>query len=203
MTQMAFNSDTLLRQINDLDRKRRLLFGASCCERLLPNYVTFKNDTGWGNVAPLRSALDVIWSSVAGESHSNKDILDMISACEDVAPDSDNFTSLYVSFAQDACFSICGMLDFLSGSDSEKVVQAATYAVSSVDLFVQEIENMDSTDPNLEDKILHHPLMQQELEKQQADIKSLALAPVIDAGFLAEIRNSSSINGKSNLELSI
>lgn len=194
--ELAFNGDVLKDQLSQLDSQRQLAFGASCCERLLPNYEAFYIDTKWGDLGPIREALDLVWSSLEGQVHSPEIVVQSITLCENAAPDSEDFTSLYVSFAQDACFSVCGLLDFLLDNNVKEIVQAATYATSSVDLFVQEIENMRPNDPDLEQKILSHPLMQRELEKQQADLKSITQAPVLDAEFLTQLRNSSSNNGQ-------
>lgn len=197
----AFNGDALLKRLKQLRDKQQLAFGASCCDRLLPNYLAFQNDTGWGDIEPLQKALDLVWSFLEGQSYSADNIRQLAALCENVAPDSEDFTSLYVSFAQDACFAICGLLDFLLVSDARKIVQAATYAMSSVDLYVQEIENMESNAPDLEQKILAHPLMQRELKKQREDFENIAQAPILNADFLVHLRNSWGNSGKSNLDL--
>ncbi|WP_423682130.1 DUF416 family protein [Undibacterium sp. WLHG33] len=197
----AFNSDVLREQLNELAAQWQLAFGASCCERLLPNYLAFNIDAKWGNFAPIREALDLVWSSLEGHAYDRDTVQKLITICENVAPDSEDFTSLYVSFAQDACFSVCGLLDFLLKNDVKEIVQAATYAMSSVDLFVQELENMRPNDPDLELKILSHPLMQRELEKQRVDLERITNTSVLDTVFLSQLRSESGNNGKSNLNL--
>jgi uncharacterized protein YjaG (DUF416 family) len=197
----AFDSNVLEQKLSSLDRLRQLAFGVSCCERLVPNYLAFQIDAGWGDIKPIREALDLVWSSLEGQLYQTENVRQLINHCESVAPNSGDFTSLYVTAAQDACFSVCGLLDFLLDGDVEKVVLAARYATDSVDLFVQEIENMSPSDRALEQKILSHPLMQRELENQKADLAKVAQAPIIDAKLLVQLRSSSSNNGKSNLNL--
>lgn len=106
-----------------------------------------------------------------------------------------------MSFAQDACFSICGLLDFLLDPDTCKIVEVGAYATDSVDLYVQEIENMDSRAPDLERRILHHRLMQRELAKQREDLEIIARTSDLDAAFLAQLKNSWGNNGRSNIDL--
>ena len=121
-------------------------------------------------------------------------------ACESVAPDSEDCDSLYVSFAQDACFAVCGLLDFLLENKIDKVVQAAAYAIDSVDLFVQEIEGMAPDDPELEQKILTHRLMLRELSQQEKDLAEIEQATVaLTSHFLASLRQSWDNEGRSNL----
>ena len=81
--------------------------------------------------------------------------------CESVAPDSEDFDSVYTNLDQDAAFAICCILGYLTDEAIEKIVQAAVYAID---------DKFDSADPDLESKILNHPLMQRELKRQHDDI---------------------------------
>jgi hypothetical protein len=60
---------------------------------------------------------------------------------------------------------------------------------------------MDSADPELEDKILRHHLMQRELTQQENDLKFLEQASFIDEAILSKLKSSWNNNGKSNLDL--
>jgi hypothetical protein len=197
----AFNAAALRVRLDQMGDRQQLAFGASCSERLLHNYLAFLNDTGWGDIAPLRDALDLVWAFLCGRPYPDDSVKHLRTLCEAEAPDSDDFTSLYVSLAQDACFSICALLDFLLSSDVDKIVVAATYATDSVDLYVQEIEDMDSNAPDVEERILAHVLMQRELRKQKDDLEAIAQARILDASFFIQLKNSSSNEGKSNLDL--
>ncbi|GAB4192661.1 MAG: YjaG family protein [Wenzhouxiangellaceae bacterium] len=201
MVLSAFDGDHLKKRLGKLDSDRQLAFGAACCERLLPNYKAFQGDTGWGSLRPIRDALNLVWSSVGGQKRGSSEIRHIISECESVGPDSDDFESLYTSFAQDACFAVCSLLDYLLNSDAERIVQAATYATDSVDLFVQEIENMDPNDPELEQKIVTHPLMQRELAQQEKELQMIERASSLTPELLTQLRSAWDNNGKSNLDL--
>lgn len=189
-------------QLLALDGGKRLVFGALCCERLLPNYLTFQKEAGWGDFAAVRKALDCVWVHVYGNAQQNAEIVDASSACELAAPSSDDFTSLYVTAAQDACFAVCSLLDYVLENDIDKIVQAATYATDSVDLFVQETDGIDPGDPELEAKILRHPLMQKELERQDSDLEAIRSADGISRSFIDQ-RNALNGYGEiGNLSLS-
>ena len=181
MLMPAFDSTILAQRLMKMDSHRQLAFGASCCERLLPNYQMFHLETGYGGVQPLKDALGYAWirtsetrGEYANEAHAANDkIYLLIRACENAAPQTEDFTSLYVTAAQDACFAICCCLDFLLDSDVEKITQVAAYATDSVDLYIQEIEALQPHDPNLEEKILSHFLMQRELLRQEEALRIL------------------------------
>src|SRR4029079_8952292 len=162
----ALNSARTRAALSRLRPHQQLAFAAARCERMLPNYETFMREVGWGDVRPLRSALDSVWLACEDKTSSAADMRALLSECEKSAPDADDFESLYVASAQDAVFAICAVLDFLLDDDLDRLVRAPQLATDPVDLVVQERENMDSADPRLERKILEHPLMQQELQRQ-------------------------------------
>ncbi|XYH97778.1 DUF416 family protein [Sorangium sp. So ce1128] len=167
---MVLNALTI-ELMSNLARHQQLAFGAACCERMLPNYQTFTREVSWGDVVPLREALDTVWVACDSERVADAQSRDMLSKCEECAPSSEGFTSIYTSSAQDAVFAICSLLDFLLDGDVARVVSAARFSIDSVDLVVQEREAMDPRDPLREHKILTHPLMQQELLRQQRDLE--------------------------------
>lgn len=197
----AFDSKALQARLTRLDRKQRLAFGASCCERLLPNYSAFQQDTGWGDIFPVRRALDFVWSFLYRESIDLEDAERITAACEAVAPSSDDFESLYVTAAQDACFAVCSLVDCLRQDDVERIVQVATYATDSVDLYVQEVENMAANDPQLEQKILAHRLMQRELSTQEQTLALIEQSPSVSSELLDQIKALWNNEGRSNLDL--
>jgi uncharacterized protein len=66
-----FNERTLYKKIDGLSLLHKIAFGASCCERLLPNYKLFVDNEGWGDF----SYLEILWINygvlfLADKSHS-------------------------------------------------------------------------------------------------------------------------------------
>ncbi|WP_437622383.1 DUF416 family protein [Sorangium sp. So ce1151] len=166
-----FSDEQIFKLTSSLAPHQQLAFGAACCERMLPNYQTFMREADWGNVVPLREALDTAWVACDSERIADAQLRDLLSKCEECAPNSESFTSIYTSSAQDAVFAICSLLDFLLDGDVARVVSSARFSIDSVDLVVQEREAMDPRDPLREHKIFTHPLMQQELLRQQRDLE--------------------------------
>jgi len=201
MTLKAFNSENLRKRLEKLNRKQQLAFGVLCCQRLVPNYQAFVYDTGWGDSKFIRIGLEYTWSCLAGNKLNSQEIKSIIDQCESVIPDSDDFDSLFTSFAQDACFAVCGLLDYLSVSDTNKIVQAASYSIDSVDLYVQEIECMSHSDCDLEEKILNHQLMQKELKQQEENLSLIEETEFTSSNLLQKLKESWDNNGKSNLDL--
>lgn len=174
MKESAFSETDLEERLSALSIPRMLVFGASCSERLLPCYRKFNEETGWGNGAQLRDGLDLVWRRAleAGEP-SDEEVSRALVACEAVGPDSEDFTSLYTSSAQDAVFAVCALLDHLLEGEQGKIVLAARYPTDSIDLLVQELEGMTPGSSDLEASILASPMMQQELRRQRRDLEEL------------------------------
>ncbi|MBX3712653.1 MAG: DUF416 family protein [Lysobacter sp.] len=189
-----------MNRLGTFDFSQRLAFGVLLCERLLPNYLVFQQESGWGSFMHVRTALDCAIAFLCGQKPSAQDIKEASAECESWSPSSDDFSSVRVTSAQDACFAVCSLLDFLLEDDASKVVQVATYATDSVDLYVQEIEEMNPADPLLEQKILMHPLMQRELRQQEDDLTAIESASELNQSFLEERMLSWRSDGKGNLE---
>lgn len=144
-----------------------------CCERMYPNYVLFSREMEWGAPQTIRSALDDVWNALESDCTRN-DWVDVMRACEAAAPDTEVFDSTLVSAALDAASSASILVDAMSHLDQTKFVEVASLGRDSVDLYVQQVENMDPNHPGLEELILAHPLMQKELGTQTESLDLLA-----------------------------
>src|SRR5262245_44659155 len=91
----------LVTELRSLPHRHQLAFAASCCERSFPNYVIFNRNEGWGDPRPLRSALDSVWSFIAGGSLSADQCALHKQSCEAVIPDLENFSSMEATAAQE------------------------------------------------------------------------------------------------------
>lgn len=194
----AFDDRQLLEALSKMEPLQQLMFGAACCERMLPSYELFMVEAASGNVQPLRDALDAIWGACA-QILPKREWSSLLAHCEQCAPESEDFDSLYTSAAQDTTFAVCALLEFLLDGNPTHVADAPRFSTDSVDLIVQERENMDPRDPDREQKILRHPLMQQELLRQQRDLADAMTISPGDAAALLAFRKQ--VRGESNLML--
>lgn len=188
MTESAFNEKWLASQVALLQKHQRIAFGATCCERIIPNYLSFHQEERWGDIEALRAALDFVWNAALLGPSDVQAVRTLLSKCEALAPDSEGFDSLYTTSAQDAVFAVCSLLDFMLISEPNCIVNTARYPIDSIDLFVQECENMCPEDRNLERRILEQPLMQQELVRQNRDLRVVRQIDRNDQDALAEMK---------------
>lgn len=172
---MAHNIDES--RVNDLLRQlpvwKQTAFVLSICERLLPNFALFANETGHPGQTVLRSAINTAWSMLlSGETR--RDLSSLAEQCAEVAPDSNDFESLYVSSALDAAAASNLLMLFATDNLIDHALEAAGLALDTVDMYVQELEHMNANDAGIEAQIHGHPLMQQEIGRQIRDIQYLA-----------------------------
>jgi uncharacterized protein YjaG (DUF416 family) len=169
----------LEKQLLQLPLSHQLAFAASCCERAYPNYRFFSEQENWGSAKSLRSALDAVWSFILEGILTEKNRAALLSECRAAVPDSDNFNSstetasVLVTAGQEATFMVILLLEFCRDQDPKYGVRIATFARDSVDMQVQVVEKLDPSDPKLEEKIGQHPLMLQELQKQEEELTML------------------------------
>lgn len=169
-----FDQDDVLRQLKRMPFSSALAFMLSCAERLYPNYLAFVRHHEWGDADSLRESLDLGWAALGGGTVDGDKLDDLRSRCQDAEPETEDFDSVYVSPALDAA-SVAGMLlDFLKERDVTVVAEAASLCRDTVDMYAQELESMDANAPDLEARILAHPLMQRELARQRSDIERLS-----------------------------
>lgn len=157
-----------------LPKEGVLLFAALICERLYPNYIYFYKTFSWGNPKVLGETIDVIFQSFfRKELFERNEIMALIEEVDFVTPNTEDFPSIYVSFALDACTSIHSTLNYILDGDVEHVVDVATYARDTVDMFIQERDDIGTFSVDVENRIFNDPLMVRERKRQEGVIERL------------------------------
>ena len=151
----------------------RLTFALSCAERMLPNYRRFVRENDWGDPLVLREALDLGWSWLENHRISSDAARRLRDACFEQAPHTEDFSSILVSSALDAANSAANIAELLIEPDVEKAVEIASYGRDTVDMYVQELEDMPPNAPDLEERIRRHEMMQRELTRQREAIEAI------------------------------
>jgi uncharacterized protein YjaG (DUF416 family) len=169
-----FDAEQVREALTLLPPKRRLAFALGCSERLYPNYVAFHREQGWGDPQALRSALNAGWDVLKGHHPDPSVLARLRRRVHDAEPETEDFDTILVSSALDAANAAGLVLKVAETGDIESAVEIASLCHDTVDMYAQESESMDSTGAELEQQILSHPLMQEELRRQRDDLASLA-----------------------------
>lgn len=175
--ELPFDPDGLRKLLGGLGPQQRLVFALACSERLYPNYVVFADEQGWGEPETLRTALDLAWDAVLGQSPSLEVVRQLKKRVEDAEPDTEEFGTYLVSSALDATATAGLVLKLIEADDPGLAVEIASLSRDTVDMYVQVIEHLDPSDAALEKKILVHRLMQAELRRQRDDLRLLGATP--------------------------
>lgn len=198
------DEDQLEEELQSLPRECRIAFAASCCERLLPNYQAFSVMEGWGDYALLRGALDEVWSWLAGELPPKSHVRRLARLCEELAPDTEEFTSLFVSAAGDAAAAVSYTLECCLDGDAVHAATVGGLAAESVRTYLLSVNDPSAgshtPDPSCEEEVERAPLMRAEVQKQRADLDTLKPLRALDPDLLRGLRESAARFGIRPLE---
>ncbi len=181
MTTLAYNEAEVLRRLGHLCPERQAAFAASCCERMIGNYVAFSAQVNWGDVEALRNGLNLVWDYAMGKPVAKSDFAKSLRECEASIPDSDDFSIWLCGPGQEAAIAICRALLGCRDRDNVREFVSCSYlSISTVDCHVQEIENMSTLAADRESRIRDHPLMQKEIGIQNCDLAAMELQQSIE-----------------------
>jgi len=167
-----FEPTDLEGRLRALSPEARIAFGALNLERALPNFFGFAADTGAPGGAILRGALAKVWGVLEGVDPAVFAGM-TASACEPYAPNTEDSASVYTSAALDAVTIACNVLEYLESPRTRLLVESASLRCDTIDLFLQHVLPLEVSSPDFEVRLLEHPLMQEELGFQQADLAFL------------------------------
>lgn len=173
-------------RVPKLTTSNKIAFTYAICVRLLPHYQAFFKAEGWGNPAVLHSALTILQQAVFS-APAVADLQQQYQQVEEVTPDSDDFGDTLGSFALDTCCALLSALDFVLKGTDQYVLDVAVLARNTVDLYVQELGNMEPNDPQLEQKINRSPYMVQEVSWQREALNRLEGVERPSQGLLDEL----------------
>jgi len=187
-------------RLSVLTPAKSLVFAASCCERLLPNYKAFARQASWGNADGLTQALNLMWQLAETDCKAaDSTIQEALAVCDAAAPDTEQFGLPLTSAALDAANSIAEALEFVQDGNVDHLVTVSSLSRDSIDLYLQRRDHLSYPDDKLEEKLALDPLMIAEIRKQQHDLQVLESGQRLTADFLASFRKDSLIAGRSNL----
>ena len=173
---LAFDESELRKRLTQLDPWKRVAFMLLCCSRMIPNYEKFSAETGFGNPEVLKSATTFSWIWLrSGRVGAGLGELKLL--VDSQAPDTETpFQSEFTSAALDATSAVGEVIDvvgsFIDADTVEKAVDVAILAQDTVYLYVQ---NFGYLDIETDEETYRHPLMQNELAQQKADLERRAV----------------------------
>ena len=136
-------------RLEKLAEWQHVVFMASLCERMYPNYQLFCSQTGFGDVAIYRHILDVVWETqVVKDAKVNFDLqLEKLEGC---IPAADEFDFYGVYPAIDACVALSELLHSrLSGETLVHAITVSETSIHTVAMFEMTEAEREMTDEEL------------------------------------------------------
>jgi uncharacterized protein len=162
--------------LSNISNKGRVLFAVLICERLYPNYVAFQKKYNWGNYEVLQEAIALLRQYLIKEDlFEESEIEEMIDRVDIITPHTEKFSGIITSFALDSCTSIYSTLSYLLDKNVDNIADVASYARDTVDMYIQEIEDINANDPKIEEKIEQNEFMILERKAQIELLKKLSV----------------------------
>lgn len=169
----VFRKAELAKKLSSLKIEQQLAFAASCCERLMGVYNEFLREAEI-QTNELERVLSLVWSFLIDGQSLDSVLENQKKKVYALIPDSDDYETDLTGHAQHACISVFYLLELIGDSSlSDKVDGIAAFVVDSVDWIIQDSFEAIRASEYTEEQIEMHPLMQKELNHQEADITLL------------------------------
>ncbi len=174
--------------LSAMDQRKCVAFTLSVCERMYPNYCAFSKEVGFHGQKELRDILDGLWCMfVDGADYiEHEAALELI---EKLTPDTEDYDTVLVSSALDFATCVSEAINYLDDEALNHPATVAGLALESVDMYVQEKEDISTTDPDRETKIENSPLMKEEILNQLLALSELGGLSLSDKASILSFKN--------------
>lgn len=174
MTILQYDEQQLMEKLERLPRPLRVVFAAACAERLLPAYINFSARTGRGDSVAFKSILTRLWDDLGGHPMTDVEVETKINTCMTLIPGEDEEPwVMEQASAEDAGAALAYALTCRQNGKSHEAAWAGRRAYEALDHFVINSENIDTSIPGGEERVLAHPLVQAEFARQRRDLDEL------------------------------
>jgi uncharacterized protein YjaG (DUF416 family) len=183
---LSYNEELLKTELDRIAVPLRVVFAAAAAERLLPAYVSFSHRAGRGNPYLLTEILERLWRDIQGIKMDPEELQQNIDLSMKLIPEEDDIPwILGQEWAEDAVVAVVYALRCRQSGKSQESAWAARRAYEALDHFV--INNED-IDPSIvgEEGLLSNPLIQDELMRQQRDLRELVAVDRQDESTLVQ-----------------
>jgi hypothetical protein len=158
--------------VASLSRKKQLAFALLIFERMLSSLIAFSKDTGFDDSCYLQ-AKDAAWATLQNGSVDRS----ISEACLSGVPDTEDYSHDLISSALNAALAAIDIIAFTQDGCAEHIMTVSTLAGDSLYLYLSGLEGSVISSPEEDSQIASDTLMQEEYQRQEADIRFLASLP--------------------------
>lgn len=170
-----FGQEKILDSLKAISTKKQLAFALLVFERMLPRLTAFSKDTGRDDSCFLQ-ARHAAWQALQKDQESSV-YTSLNEVCSENLPNTEDFSHDLTSDALNAGAVMCEIMEFMLDNRVDHLASILTLVADSVDGYEDSLSTSVLLPPFDEQRIAAYPLMQQELRREEEDIKFLAGLP--------------------------
>ena len=180
---LSYQEDVLKEALNRLPGPLRIVFAASCAQRLMGVYRA-STERMCAPAAGLETALAYVWTHL-GERLRREEAEQVLADVMALIPDEDapGWNPL-TSYAADAASAVAYALRCLMSSDAQEAAWAARRVYEALEHYVSSRNCMGPGDAASEGRILGAPIIQAGLRRQNRDLNDLQSAGALNPGII-------------------
>lgn len=173
-----------IEKIKSLSFTSQLAFAYLACERFFPSYINFSQQFLFGDTNKLRYAIDLIRKNIL-DKPTTQDIIQRVYDEVNInTPDTEDYVDSSASYALDACCIVLNTLQLISDKKFEHIIHISRYGTDAVDRYILSNNKTDCLNAALEESILNHPIMKEEILIQNTVISFLSSKSSLDESSL-------------------
>ena len=184
MSILHFDEATLGSALAQLPACRVSAFAAACAGRLMHDVEQLQ--AGSQSHHLLAEAHDSVWRAI--ESGLPTDTSSLEEQLLEAMPDEDENGSFESAVVEDACAAMIYAMHSLYADAAQNAAWSARRVYETADRYASSFLNEPEYSDVAEDRILKHPTVQLELQRQMRDLDTLKEANLTDAAVLIEVK---------------
>lgn len=161
---------TTFAQVRQLSGWHAQCFGVALLSRMVPNFTLFAELTEHESPDILQKVIGLLWEGLSSPKSKVNYALQR-EKVEDAAPDIAQFDMFGVYPANDACMATVALLSLFNGDDPQGAVVVSKLSQAGVEAYLLSSGEAD------DETVKSHPLMEFEIQVQQALLNLLQTSP--------------------------
>jgi uncharacterized protein YjaG (DUF416 family) len=159
----------LKQNLSRLTDTQKIQFAIGLCEKLLPDYQNFVNETNWGDIKTITKGLNFAKQYTKGLEMTTDDLNSLITEIEKNIPDTEDFGQVSDSLALNAACAVLEVLNFALDKKNERIFDIGNFSYDAVYFKVYE-SNPELSEADIE----KHISLQNEIKSQLEKTKHIA-----------------------------
>lgn len=200
---LSYDETRLVRRLNAIYPSSKIAFAAACAERLFPFIENYSHAIGSPVTVSLRRLLDKCWHYCAVPPDNQNLLQSEYEECYSLIPNEDLASKSGVPYIEDAVSSIAYALRTVLSDEGQEAAYAARCACELLEHYLSRTLSIDLREPVSAEKIYQHPLMQQELLRQENLLSELEQLREIGPTSFQQIQQRAQVAANKLLEACI